>query len=128
VTAGLSAVNLANKWLDMLGGTAFTAPAAFWVQLHKGDPGAAGTANTSAVTTRQQITWSAASGGSKSQTSAPGTWSMTTTETISYVSFWTASTSGTFLDSASLTSPASVNNGDTVTLTTLTIAFSPIAA
>lgn len=128
MTAGLSAANLANKWLDMLGGTAFTAPAAFWVQLHIGDPGSLGTANQSAVTTRQQVTWSAASGGSKSQSASPTAWSMTATETISYVSFWDASTAGNFLGSAAVTTSRAVVNGDTITLNTLTIAFTPIAA
>ena len=37
---GLSTANLANKWLDMMGGTAFTAPATVYVKLHTGDPGA----------------------------------------------------------------------------------------
>jgi hypothetical protein len=128
MTAGLSAANLANKWLDMLAGTAFTAPAAFWVALHTGDPGSAGTANASAVTTRQQVTWSAASGGSKSQSTSPTAWSMTATETIAYVSFWDASTAGNFLGSAAVTTSRSVVNGDTITLNTLTIAFTPIAA
>ena len=128
MTAGLSAANLANKWLDMLGGSAFTAPAAFWVQLHTGDPGAAGTSNQSAVTTRQQVTWSAASAGSKSQSASPTAWSMTATETIAYVSFWDASTAGNFLGSAAVTTSRSVVNGDTITLNTLTIAFTPIAA
>lgn len=128
MTAGLSATNLANKWLDMLNATAFTAPAAFWVQLHVGDPGASGTANTSAVTTRKQVTWSAASGGSKSQSSSPSAWNMTATETISFVSFWDASSSGNFLGSAAVSVSRSVVNGDTVTLNTLTIAFTPIAA
>lgn len=128
MTAGLSAANLANKWLDMLGASAFTAPAAFWVALHTGDPGASGTANASAVTTRQQVTWSAASAGSKSQSASPTAWSMTATETIAYVSFWDASTAGNFLGSAAVTTSRSVVNGDTITLNTLTIAFTPIAA
>lgn len=128
MTAGLAATTLANKWLDMLAGTAFSAPAAFYVKLHTGDPGAAGTANASAVTTRQAVTWSAASGGSKSEASAPTSWSMTTTETITHISCWDASSSGNFLFSAALTTSRSVVNGDSVSLTTLTIAFTPIAA
>jgi len=128
MTAGLSAANLANKWLDMLNATAFTAPAQFWVQLHVGDPGASGTANTSAVTTRKQVTWSAASGGSKSQSSSPSAWSMTASETISHVSFWDASVAGNLLGSAAVSASRSVVNLDTITLNTLTIAFTPIAA
>jgi hypothetical protein len=128
MTTGLSAVNLANKWLDMLGGTAFTAPAAFWVKLHTGDPGSAGANNTSVVTTRKQVTWSAAAGGSKSQTSPPSSWAMTATETISHVSFWDASSAGNFLDSAPVATPRNVINGDTITQNTLTFALTPIAA
>ncbi len=127
MTAGLSAVNLANKWLDMLGATAFTAPAGFWVKLHTGDPGSVGANAASAVATRQSVTWAAASGGSKSQSGTPS-WSMTTTETITHVSFWDASTSGNFLGSAAVTTPRAVVNGDTLNLNTLTVAFTPIAA
>lgn len=128
MTTGLSVANLANKWLDMLGGTAFTAPAAFWVKLHTGDPGAAGANNPSAVVTRKQVTWSAASGGSKSQASAPSSWAMTTTETITHLSFWDASSAGNFLDSVQAAAPRGVNNGDSVTLNTLIFTAGPLAA
>jgi len=128
MTAGLAATTLANKWLEMLGASAFSAPAAFWVQLHIGDPGAAGTSNTSAVTTRQQVTWSAASGGSKSEASAPTNWNMTTTETISHISCWDANAAGNFLLSAALSVSRNVVNLDQVKLNTLTIALTPIAA
>jgi hypothetical protein len=128
MATGLSTANLANKWLDMLGGTAFTAPAAFWVKLHTGDPGSAGANNASAVTTRKQVTWSAASGGSKSQASAPSSWAMTTTETITHVSFWDASSAGNFLDSAPAAIARNVSNGDTITQNTLTFTLAPLAA
>ena len=36
---------LANKWLDLVRGVAFTAPTGLYVKLHTGDPGPAGTAN-----------------------------------------------------------------------------------
>src|SRR5258708_14984626 len=62
MASGLAATTLANKWLNMLGGTAFTAPSTF-VQLHTGEPGAAGSSNVSSVTTRPAITWAAASAG-----------------------------------------------------------------
>lgn len=129
MTAGLSAANLANKWLDMLGATAFTAPTAFWVQLHTADPGASGTtAASSNVSGREQVSWSAASGGSKSQSGAPTSWTATGGDTITHVSFWSASTSGTFYGSAALGTSRTVISGDTVTLNTLTIALTPIAA
>lgn len=129
MAAGLSAANLANKWLDMLGGTAFTAPAGTWVKLHTGDPGAAGTSNASANTTRVQATWSAAASGSKSMSNTPSwaSWAAGT-ETITHISLWDASTAGNFLDSIQLTASKTVNNGDTLNLTSLSIALSPIAA
>jgi len=128
VTTGMAATTLANKWLDMLAGTAFTAPAGSFAKLHVGDPGAAGTSNAGAVTTRSAITWSAASAGAKAITTTLPSWSMTTTETISHISVWDASSAGNFLFSVALTASRAVINGDTLTLSTLTFTFTPIAA
>lgn len=128
MTVGSAATTLANKWLDVLGGTTFTAPTNTFAKLHTGDPGSAGTSNASSVTTRQQLTWSAASAGSKSISTSPSSWSMTGTETISHISVWDASTSGNFLFSVALTASQPVVNGSTLTLTSLTAAMTPIAA
>ena len=130
MTAGLSAVNLSNKWLDMLAGTAFSAPSGSWAKVHTGDPGSAGTANASAETSRKQFTWSAASAGSKSITTTLPSWSPWSagSETITHVSVWDASTSGNFLYSYALTASKSVSNGDTLNLTSHTISHTPIAA
>jgi hypothetical protein len=121
---------LANKWLDMLGGTAFTAPTSTNVKLHTGDPGSAGTANASAETTRKALTWSVASGGSKSITAPLPSWTSWSvgTETISDIGAWDNISAGNFLFSAQLTQSKVVNNGDTLNLTSLTFAFTPIAA
>src|SRR5258708_14861334 len=73
MASGLAATTLANKWLNMLGGTAFTAPSTF-VQLHTGEPGAAGTSNVSSVTTRPAITWAAASAGAIATAAAFPAW------------------------------------------------------
>lgn len=127
MTAGLSAANYANKALDVLRNTAFTAIANVYVQLHTGDPGAAGTSNVSAVTGRQAVTFNAASGGSMSKSNTPS-FSMTTGETITHISLWDASSSGNFLQSAALSASKAVVNGDTLNLTTLTLAFTPVAA
>jgi len=61
-----------NKMLDAWAGrTAYTANAAVYVKLHIGDPGAAGTANAAANTTRQQAVFgSAAASGAISNTAA----------------------------------------------------------
>ena len=129
MTVGLSATAVANGWLDTLGATAYTAPAGFYVKLHTADPGSAGTTAASAETDRKSVSWSSASAGSKSMS---GTVSWTAwdagSETISHVSFWSASSGGTFLGSAALTASKAVANGDTLTLSTLTIALTPIAA
>ena len=129
MTVGLSAANTANKLLETIGrtGTTFTA-GVLYVKLHTGDPGSAGTANASAVTTRYAVTFSAASAGSMALSSMGGTWSMTGTETISHISLYDAATAGNFLWSVALTASKSVVSGDTLSLTSLTLAFSPIAA
>lgn len=130
MTTGLAATTLANKWLDMLGATAFTAPATTAVKLHTGDPGSAGTANASANTTRPALTWSAASAGSKAITATLPQWATwaSGSETITHVSVWDSTTAGNFLFSAVLTVSKAVTNGDTLNLLTLTVSFTPIAA
>jgi len=124
MTVGVAA-SVANGWLD---GTFATATC--WAKLHIGDPGAAG-ATSPAVgdATRKQCTMAAASGGSKAMTGTAGPWAnVTTTETISHISLWTASSAGTFQDSAALTASQPWVNTNTLTLTSLTIAITPIAA
>lgn len=130
MTVGLHAVNLANKWLDMLAGTAFTAPSTANVKLHTGDPGSAGTSNASAETTRKALTWSAASAGSKAIAATLPSWATWSagSETISHISVWDNISAGNFLFSVALTASKSVTNGDTLNLTSLTFAFTPIAA
>lgn len=128
MTVGMVATTLANKWLDMLAGTAFTAPTNTWVKLHTGDPGASGASNASAETTRKQLTWSAASGGSKAITATLPSWVWSAaTETISHISVWDASTAGNCLYTFALTASKSVASGDTLNLTAHTFALTPIA-
>lgn len=110
---GSIAVGERNKMLDAYTGrTTYTANAAFYVKLHIGDPGAAGTSNAAAETTRQAVTFgSAAASGTISNTVAVQWTGLAASETISHVSFWTASTSGTFLGSDDLASSQAVNSG-----------------
>lgn len=117
----------ANSILNVFRNTAYAAIANVYVQLHIGDPGAAGTSNGSALTTRNAVTWNAPSGGSMTLATL-GAFTMTTSETISHISLWTASTSGTFLQSAALTASVPVINGSTLTISTLTLSYTPIAA
>jgi len=129
MTVGISAVNTADKLLNTIGrtGTTFTA-GLLYAKLHTGDPGSAGTTSASAVTTRNSCAFSASSGGSMALSSMGGTWAMTGTETITHISLWDNSTAGNFLWSVALTASKAVVSGDTLSLSTLTLAFTPIAA
>lgn len=104
-----------NQMLDAyVGRTTYTANAAFYVKLHIGDPGSAGANNAAVETTRQAVTFgSAAASGAISNTAAVEWTNVSTTETYTHVSFWTASTAGTFLGSDDLSSSAAVTAGDT---------------
>lgn len=130
MTTGLAATTLANKWLDMLAGTAFTAPTVFAVKLHTADPGAAGTTGAAVGdTTRKSVTWNAASAGAKSMASMSGSWTNGgTSETLSHISCWDSTTAGNFLCSAALTSTQAWASGNTFSLTSLSISLTPIAA
>lgn len=129
MATGLHTVNLANKWLSVLNNTTFTAITTCYVKLHTADPGSAGTTAASAETTRKAITWSAASGGSMAMS---GTLSWTSwaagTETISHISIWDNSTAGNVLWTGQLSSNKTVNNGDTLNITALTAALTPLMA
>lgn len=128
MAVGLGTTTLANQWLNMLRNVSFTAKTATYVKLHTGDPGSAGAANASAVVTRSLLTLGAASGGAVALTGTQPSWSMTTSETVSYISVWDAATAGNFLWSAQLAVAKTVANGDTLTLTTCGLSLSPLAA
>ena len=134
MTRGLSAVNVANAWLNVLrgnsNGVTFTAPAVQAVKLHTGDPGSAGANNAAAGdTTRKAIGYNAASAGSMSLAAAPAAWTNGgTNETLTDVSVWDSTTAGNFDYSAALTASQPWNTGNTFTLTSLTFALTPIAA
>lgn len=131
MTVGVHAANQANPWLNVLSGTNITAPANTYVKLHTGDPGSAGTANVSSVTTRVVLAWSAASAGSKAITSTLpvwATWAGTNGEILTHISIWDNLTAGNFLYSVALAASKTINTGDTVTLSSHSISFTPIAA
>jgi len=93
------------------------------LQLHTGAPGANGTANVSSVTTREAVTWGSASGASVSTSNEPvwTSWAGTNGEVVTDVSSWSAPTSGTFGLSVQLASSATMDTGDSLTITSLTI-------
>lgn len=83
-----------------------------WIQLHVGAPGSAGTANVATNNTRQQVTWAAASGGAAAS-SADLLWTnVSTTETYTHWSAWSASTAGNFGLSGAVTGGAVVAGND----------------
>lgn len=125
------AVAHANNILNIFRGVAYpSAPTSpMYVQLHTGDPGAAGTANVSAgSTTRNAITWNAASGGSMTLNTLAAWTNGGTSETISHCSLWSAASSGTFYQSFALTASQAWVSTNTLTLTTFTLSYTPIAA
>lgn len=103
------------KILDALCGNAtFTTPSNVYMKLHIGDPGEAGTSNAAAHTTRVEVTFAAASGGSIASDSATTFTSMTAAETISHFSVWDNSTAGNCLFTGSLAASKTVAIGDTL--------------
>lgn len=86
-----------------------------WVQLHVGEPGAAGTANQAAETTRQQVSLAAASGGQASSDADLVWTSISGSEDATHFSVWSASTGGTFRDAGVITADAYVA-GNTFTI------------
>lgn len=130
MTVGLHTTNLVNVILNLIRGTNATAPTATYVKLHTGDPGSAGTSNASANTTRVVITHAAPSGGAIAITGTAPSWASwaSGSETLSHVSYWDASTAGNVLWSAALSSSKAMTNGDTFTLSTSGLAFTPLMA
>jgi len=140
LTVGLATTTLANKWLDMLGGTAFTAPTNTYSQLHTADPGAAGTTSpcsgASSAGTRKVLSWAAASAGSKAIQATLPSWTAWDggSVTISHLSQWDAAgagnpaSGGNYMFSAALSSGKPITNGDTFNLTSMSVALTPLAA
>jgi hypothetical protein len=102
-----------DAFLDsLLNGTAPTTYTNPYVQLHTGEPGAAGTANVAGETTREQLAGTfVPSGGSCTNPDAVNWTSVSTAETYTYVSLWSAGTGGTFIASGTITANA-VEVGD----------------
>lgn len=125
------ASGVANSILDSLcRNVSWTPPAALFIKLHTGDPGAAGAGNAAGNTTRTAATCSAASGGAITNSADVAWTSVSTAETYSHVSFWSASVAGTFLGSDDLAVSRTVAVGDNFTIAAgdLDLALTPIAA
>lgn len=129
MAVGLATTTLANKWLDALRGTPFSASAT-WVALHTADPGSAGTTAASAgSTSRSQATFSAASSGAIALTGTNPSWvNGGTSETLTHVSVWDASSSGNLLWTAALSSSTAWVSGETFVLTSCGLSLTPLAS
>lgn len=132
MTDGLHAVNLANKWLLILqAGTAFSsAPAGLFFKLHTASPGAAAaTAAAAGSTTRVAAAYATPASGSMSQTGTAPTWTNGgTSETLTDISVWDASTAGNFMFSFALTASQAWVSTNTFTMTSYSLALTPLAA
>lgn len=94
-----------------------------YIQLHTGTPGEAGTSNVATETTRKQITFGAAASG-QVVSDASASWTdiagpaAPTTESISAISLWDASSAGNCLWAGNLTTAKDISDGDTLTFAT----------
>jgi len=117
MAVGLASAQAAGI-LDALGNaTNYTAPTAFWIQLHTAEPGAAGTTAIAGNATRKQVSFGAASGGAIANDTAV-TWTtgeVDTSEDYTHWSAWTLSAAGTFICSGTMTANA-VTTGDEFTI------------
>lgn len=114
MTVGISTY-LANKWFDAMGNATAFSVAMPYIQLHVGDPGANGTANTATETTRKSVSFAAAASGALAS-DADITWTnIAGSQDATHFSLWDASTSGNFLGSGTITANA-YTAGDTYTI------------
>jgi phage gp29-like protein len=87
--------------------TTWTEPAAFYIKLHIGDPGAAATANAATETTRKAVTFGdAATTGVIANTVAVTWTAVAASEDYSHYSVWDAETDGNAILTGTLTAAA----------------------
>ena len=109
----------------------WTQPPAFFIKLHTADPGAAGATAAFGDATRQQATFAAAQADGTITTSADTNWTnVSAAGTVTHVSFWSASTAGTFLGSDDLAVARTLAIGDNFTILAgdVDLSLAPIAA
>lgn len=100
-------------------GAAAIASGITYMSLHSGDPGAAGTSNTTAAA--RQACSLTASGGNISLASAVAFTGGAASGPVSYVGYWSASTGGTYYGSQLLTGDSAFNAAGQYTITALTL-------
>lgn len=126
MATGMSA-HLANSLLNALGNNTAYAVTNVYVQLHIGDPGAAGTANGATETTRKAVSFAGASAGSIVSDADVSWTNISGSQDATHFTAWDALTGGSFLFSGTITGNP-YTAGDTYTIssgsftTSLTIA------
>lgn len=85
----------ANAIVDALSGT--------WLQLHTGDPGAAGTANQATESTRKQLTLDTAANGTADNSVLLEWTNISGSQDATHFTLWSASSGGTFKFSGTIT-------------------------
>lgn len=117
-------VTLVDTALSILAGTAVAANALatsgqIFLALNVGDPGTAGTSNPSVGSTaRVAVTMTTPSAGATANNAAVQWTNGGTSETITDVSFWSASTGGTFLGSGALGTSQAWASGNIIQIPT----------
>lgn len=92
-----------------------------YMQLHSGDPGAAGTSNVTSAA-RQAVTWAAATADGDFGLSASVNFTgVAANGATTYVSLWSASTGGTWYGNFALTGDATANASGEYTVTALNL-------
>jgi hypothetical protein len=92
-----------------------------YMQLHSADPGVSGTSNVTSAA-RQAITWSAASAdGDFGLSAAVNFTGVAASGAATYVSLWSAVTSGTWYGNFALTGDATANAAGEYTVTSLNL-------
>lgn len=115
---------LENKLLDTLRNVSYSASGTY-IKLHISDPGEACTSGAAAVTTRVEVAWNAASSGALTSSNTPQWTNYAETETVSHISIWDTSTdgAGNALWYGALSASKTMQTGDTLTLTSLTLSL-----
>lgn len=121
---------VAGALLNVLNGTtiatnAYTTSGNVFVQLHTAPPGASGTTSVSVgSSTRVSVAFGTSSAGTITMTTSNPQWTNGgTSETITAISIWSASTSGTFIASGALTSSQAWASGNILQLSSLSVSI-----
>src|SRR5688500_5584885 len=86
-----------------------------WVQLHVGDPGAAGTANVATEADRVQVDWGTVAAGAVANDAAVEWTNVAGTEDYTHFTVWSLAAAGVFGFSGTVTANA-VTTGDTFSI------------